>query len=130
MMQDYHKLAIWQRSHQLTIKIYGITQTQFPREELFGQTNQIRRAVASIPTNIAEGCGRNSRAELAQFLNIAAGSASEVEYEILLAKDTGYITIEQYESLSKEITEIRSMIKKYMSQLRMPSAVRKLKAEY
>ena len=112
---------MWQRSHQLTIEIYKITQQQFPREELFGQTNQIRRAAASIPTNIAEGCGRNSRIELAQFLNIAAGSASEVEYEILLAKDTGYITIEQYKSLSKEIAEIRSMIKKYMSQLRKTS---------
>ena len=95
-----------------------MTQKQFPREEIFGQTSQIRRAVASIPTNIAEGCGRNSRAELAQFLNIAAGSASEVEYEILLAKDLGYITIEQYDSLSKEVKEIRSMIHKYMSQLR------------
>ena len=117
-MQDYHKLTMWQRSHQLTIEIYKITKEQFPREELFGQTNQIRRAVASIPTNIAEGCGRNSRAELSQFLNIAAGSASEVEYEILLAKDTGYLTVEQYDFLSKEISEIRSMLKKYMSQLR------------
>ena len=117
-MQDYHRLAMWQRSHQLTLDIYKITQAQFPKEELFGQTNQIRRAAASIPTNIAEGCGRNSRAELAQFLNIAAGSASEVEYEILLAKDTGYITIEQYNFLAKEVSEIRSMIKKYMSHLR------------
>jgi len=112
---------MWQRSHQLTLDIYRITREQFPKEELFGQTNQIRRAAASIPTNIAEGCGRNSRAELAQFLNIAAGSASEVEYEILLAKDTGFITIEQFNSLSKEICEIRSMIKKYMSQLREKS---------
>ena len=109
---------MWQRSHALTVEIYKITQKQFPKEELFGQTNQIRRAVASIPTNIAEGCGRNSRAELAQFLNIAAGSASEVEYEILLAKDTGYINPEQFATLSKEISEIRSMIKKYMVQLR------------
>ena len=120
-MQDYHNLAMWQRSHQLTLDIYRITREQFPKEELFGQTNQIRRAAASIPTNIAEGCGRNSRAELAQFLNIAAGSASEVEYEILLAKDTGYITFEQYEHLSKEIREIRSMIKRYMEQLRKKS---------
>ena len=107
---------MWQRSHLLTVEIYKITQ-RFPREELFGQTSQIRRAVASIPTNIAEGCGRNSRAELAQFLNIAAGSASEVEYELLLAKDTGYLAQEQYDSLSKEIGEIRSIIKKYILQL-------------
>ena len=120
-MQDYHNLTMWQKSHKLTIEIYKLTLEQFPREELFGQTNQIRRAAASIPTNIAEGCGRNSRAELAQFLNIAAGSASEVEYEILLAKDTGYITLEQYDHLSKEIREIRSMIKSYMEQLRKKS---------
>ena len=120
-MQDYHNLAMWQRSHKLTVEIYKLTLEQFPREELFGQTNQIRRASASIPTNIAEGCGRNSRAELAQFLNIAADSASEVEYEILLAKDTGYITSEQFEHLSKEIREIRSMIKSYMEQLRKKS---------
>ena len=117
-MQDYHNLTMWQRSHSLTVEIYKITQEQFPKEELFGQTNQIRRAAASIPTNIAEGCGRNSRAELSQYLNIAAGSASEVEYEILLAKDTGYLTPEQFTALSKEICEIRSMIKKYMIQLR------------
>lgn len=120
-MQDYHNLAMWQKSHLLTLKIYSITKSCFPKDELFGQTNQIRRAAASIPTNIAEGCGRNSRAELAQFLNIAAGSASEVEYEILLAKDTGYITDEQYEELSRDITNIRSMIKKYMNQLRSKS---------
>jgi four helix bundle protein len=120
-MQDYHNLAMWQKSHMLTLKIYSITKKCFPKDELFGQTNQIRRAVASIPTNIAEGCGRNSRAELAQFLNIAAGSASEVEYEILLAKDTGYISDEQYEELTRDITNIRSMIKKYMNQLRSKS---------
>ena len=115
-MLDFHNLAIWQRSHHLTLDIYRITQKQFPKEELFGQTSQIRRAISSIPTNIAEGCGRRSQAELSQFLNIAAGSASEVEYEILLAKDIGYLTIEQFNTLTKEICEIRSMIKSYMDQ--------------
>ena len=115
-MLDFHKLVIWQRSHQLTLNIYRITQKQFPKEEMFGQTSQIRRAAASIPTNIAEGCGRKSHAELAQFLNIAAGSASEVEYELLLAKDCEYITTNQYDILNKEICEIRSMLKVYMDQ--------------
>ena len=118
-MLDFHNLVVWQRSHKLTIDIYQITQKQFPKEELFGQTSQIRRAVASIPTNIAEGCGRNTHAELTQFLNIAAGSTSEVEYEILLAKDTNYITDEQCNLLTKEIREIRSMIKSYMEQVRV-----------
>ena len=84
---------------------------------MFGLTSQIRRAVSSIPTNIAEGCGRRTNAELANFLNIASGSASEVEYEILLAKELGYITTEQCEEWTREVSEIRSMIATYMSKL-------------
>ena len=116
-MRDFRELAVWKRSHQLTIEIYKATQN-FPREEVFGQVSQIRRAAASIPTNIAEGCGRQTKAEFANFLNIALGSASEVEYEILLAKDTGFFTEEQYECLTKEIKEIRSMLSTYMIKVR------------
>ena len=78
-MRDFHKLMIWQRSHSLTLEIYKITKT-FPKEEVFGLTSQIQRAVSSIPTNIAEGCGRNSNKEFAHFLQIAIGSATELEY--------------------------------------------------
>ena len=115
-MLDFKNLEIWKRSHKLTLAIYKATQ-QFPKEEMFGLTSQIRRAVSSIPTNIAEGCGRRTNAELANFLNIASGSASEVEYEILLAKDLGYITTEQCEEWTREVSEIRSMIATYMSKL-------------
>lgn len=101
-MRDFKELAVWKRSHELTIEIYRVTQ-KFPREETFGQVSQIRRAAASIPTNIAEGCERQTNAEFANFLNIASGSASEVEYEVLLAKDIGYLTNEQYERFTKEI---------------------------
>ena len=117
-MFDFHNIAFWQRSHNLTLEIYKITQKQFPKEEMYGLTSQIRRAASSIPTNIAEGCGRKSQTELVQFLNIASGSASEVEYELLLAKDINYITIEQYNLMTKEIREIRSMLKAYMNQTR------------
>ena len=116
-MLNFKDLAIWQRSHQLTIDIYRAT-LKFPKEEIYGLTSQIRRAVASIPTNIAEGCGRRTNAELANFLNIASGSASEVEYEILLAKEVGYITEEQCELWTKEIGEIRSMLAAYMKRLK------------
>jgi len=116
-MLDFKNIAIWQRSHQLTLDIYKATQ-QFPKEESFGLTSQIRRAVSSIPTNIAEGCGRRSNAELANFLNIACGSASEVEYEILLAKEIGYISPAQCESWTREIIEIRSMLAAYMKRLK------------
>lgn len=116
-MLNFKDLAIWQRSHKLAIDIYRAT-LKFPKEEIYGLTSQIRRAVASIPTNIAEGCGRRTNAELANFLNIASGSASEVEYEILLAKEVGYITAEQCELWTKEIGEIRSMLAAYMKRLK------------
>lgn len=117
-MQDFHKLQIWERAHQLTLEIYNVTKTQFPHEEIYGQISQIRRAASSIPTNIAEGCGRKSNTEYANFLNIAAGSASEVEYEALLARDTGYISEEQYQHWVTEIKEIRSMIYAFMEKLK------------
>lgn len=80
-MRDFRELKVWEKSHQLTLAIYKITAI-FPREELYGLTIQIRRASASIPANIAEGCGRNGVAELARFLHIAMGSASELEYHL------------------------------------------------
>ena len=116
-MKDFKNIEMWKRSNKLTLDIYKATQ-QFPKEEMFGLTSQIRRAVSSIPTNIAEGCGRRTNAELANFLNIASGSASEVEYEILLAKELCYITNEQCELWTKEIWEIRSMLAAYMKKLK------------
>jgi four helix bundle protein len=89
-MRDFKKYDIWQLSHELTLEVYKITSI-FPKEELFGLTSQIRRAVSSIPTNISEGCGRNSDKEFNQFLNIALGSASETEYLLTLSKDLNYI---------------------------------------
>lgn len=116
-MLNFKDLAVWQRSHKLTLEIYKATH-QFPKEEVFGLTSQIRRAVSSIPTNIAEGCGRRTNAELANFLNIASGSASEVEYEILLSKEIGYITLEQCNTWTREICEIRSMLAAYIKKLK------------
>lgn len=116
-MRDFHNLLIWERSHQLTLDIYKVSQS-FPKDELFGLTSQIRRAVSSVATNIAEGSGRNSSKDFAHFLQIAIGSASEVEYELLLAHDLKYINSEEYERLTKEVVAIRKMIIKYQSELR------------
>lgn len=116
-MRDFHNLVIWQRSHELTLKIYQVT-TYFPHDELFGLTSQIRRAASSIPTNIAEGCGRASNKDFAHFLQISIGSASEVEYELLLSHDLNYIKDYDYQLLSKEIVAIRKMIIKYQSELK------------
>ena len=98
-----------QISHQFTLEVYKITYT-FPKEELYGLTSQIRRSSASIPTNISEGCGRNSDAEFNQFLNIALGSSLETEYLLILSRDLNYIKIEDYNSLEIKINTIKSKI--------------------
>ena len=116
-MRDFHKLIIWQRSHQLVLNVYSISKL-FPKDELFGLTSQIRRAVSSIPTNIAEGCGRASNKDFAHFLQIAIGSAAEVEYELLLAHDLNYINNSDYQFLTEETVAVRKMIIKYQSELK------------
>ncbi len=115
-MRDFTKLEIWKRSHQLTIKIYQITK-QFPKEEIFGLTSQIRRSSSSIPTNIAEGCGRNTNPQLKQFFNIASGSYSELLYQIILSKDLNYISESLYLELYEETIQVGKMISSYMSKL-------------
>ncbi|MGL5234610.1 MAG: four helix bundle protein [Empedobacter falsenii] len=89
-MRDFKKYDIWKLSHQFTLTIYEIS-TSFPKDETYNLVSQIKRSTLSIPTNIAEGCGRNSDKEFNQFLNIALGSATETEYLILLAKDLNYL---------------------------------------
>ena len=115
-MQDYRKLIVWQKAHELVLKIYKAT-SFFPREEMYSLVNQIRRAAVSIPSNISEGCGRYGNRELKQFMSIAMGSANEVEYQLLLAKDLGYIAIENYNALSRDIIEIRKMLASYIKRI-------------
>ncbi len=108
-MRDFKKLKRWRRSHDLTLRIYELT-SQFPREEIYGLTSQIRRASASIPTNIAEGCGREGAAEFTRFLQIAIGSASETEYLIILAHDLKYISDDQYVAVIDTIVSMKKML--------------------
>jgi four helix bundle protein len=108
-MKDFRKLRVWEKAHQLTLKIYNVTE-EFPREELYGLTSQIRRACVSIPTNIAEGCVRSSDADFSRFLFIALGSTSELEYLILLAMDLKIIKNELQIELNNEINEIKKML--------------------
>ena len=115
-MQDFKKLQVWGKSHALTLKVYGLT-SQFPREEIYGLTSQIRRACASIPTNIAEGCGRGSPADLARFLQIAMGSASELEYLIFLTRDLKYLNANQYVELSDATIEVKRMLTSLLKRL-------------
>lgn len=115
-MRDFHNYIVWSKGHNLTLEIYKQTQ-YYPKEELFGLTSQIRRAASSIPINIAEGCGRRSDAEFAQFLNIAAGSASEVEEELLLSYDLGYLNKSIFEQLNTEINDIKAKLNKLIETL-------------
>ena len=116
-MQDFKKLQVWQKSHDLTLRMYELT-SRFPREEMYGLTNQIRRACASIPTNIAEGCGRGSSADFARFLHIAMGSANETEYLILLARDLKYLDTDLFVGLMDTIIEVRKMLTSLLRRLK------------
>ncbi|MGH2642928.1 MAG: four helix bundle protein, partial [Chitinophagaceae bacterium] len=101
-MRNFQEIIAWQRSHELTLKIYFHTNS-FPASEMYGLTSQMRRSASSIPTNIAEGCGRNSDAEMKRFLVISTGSCSELEYQTILAKDLKYIPENLYKELQHEI---------------------------
>ncbi len=116
-MKDFRSLEVWKQSHQLVLNIYRHTQS-LPKSELFGLTSQIRRAATSIPTNIAEGCGRDGEAELGRFLTIAKGSTSEVEYLLQLACDLNYIAPETHKKLSIQTVEVRKMLHGLQKSLR------------
>lgn len=108
-MRDFKKLSVWQKSHQLTLAIYRST-TSYPKQEIYGLTNQMRRSASSVPSNIAEGCGRNTQSQLAYFLNIGMGSASELEYQLILSKDLGFINGQIFKEQTMQITEIKRML--------------------
>lgn len=116
-MRDFRELKVWEKSHKLTLEVYKATAT-FPREETYGITSQIRRSCASIPANIAEGCGRDSEAELARFSRIAAGSASELEYHLLLAKELNFLDTADHSKLTTQVTEIKRMLTSFIKKLR------------
>lgn len=108
-MQNFKELKVWEKAHQITLGIYKVS-AKFPKEEIYSLTNQLRRATASIPANIAEGCGKNSQADFANFLNIALGSANETEYFLILSKDLTYLAEEEFATLSNSINEVKAML--------------------
>ncbi len=121
-MQDFRKLEVWKNSHTQTLKLYKIT-SLFPKEELFGLTSQLRRAASSIPTNLAEGFGRNSNPQVIQFINIAIGSSQEVEYLLLLSKDLNYISVENFNDLSLEAGKIKAMLYNLMKKIEINNKI-------
>ena len=119
-MQNYKELKVWEKSHSFTLSVYELT-TGFPKDELYSLTNQLRRATSSIPANIAEGCGKISQNELAHFLNIALGSANEVEYFLLLSKDLKYIEEDKHIQLDDDINQIKAMLIALINKVRKKS---------
>ncbi|MBM3130401.1 MAG: four helix bundle protein [Chloroflexi bacterium] len=116
-MKDFRKLQVWEKAHRLTLDVYRATQS-FPKVEVYGLTSQMRRAASSIPANIAEGCGRSGDAELARFSQIAMGSASELEYHLLLARDLEYLDQPNYERLANQVVEVKRMLTSFIQTLK------------
>jgi four helix bundle protein len=116
-MKDFKKLKVWQKAHCLTLDVYQASAT-FPREELYGLTSQIRRSCLSIPSNIAEGCGRGSDTDFARFLQISMGSSSEVEYLLILSRDLKILRNDDYETLSDDVIQIKRMLTSLIKTLR------------
>jgi four helix bundle protein len=124
-VQDFKKLAVWVKSHALTLGIYELTAT-FPRDERYALTSQIKRSASSIPANIAEGCGRDGPAELRRFLQIAVGSASETEYHLLLARDLHFLSVADYERMLDSTLEIKRMLSGLIRRLNTDARSRRL----
>ncbi|HUF00096.1 MAG TPA: four helix bundle protein [Anaerolineales bacterium] len=116
-MKDFRQLKVWEKSHQLALAIYKATK-EFPKEELYGLTSQIRRSSMSIPTNIAEGCGRFTDADFARFLQMAMGSASETEYQLILTRDLEFLPKDSYEKLHTDVEQVKRMLASLLKTIR------------
>jgi four helix bundle protein len=116
-MRDFRKLQVWNKAHQLALSIYQTTRT-YPHEELYGLVSQTWRACVSIPANIAEGCGRGTVRELDRILRIASGSASELEYHLLLGRDLTFLPNSQHVDLNYRVCEVKQMLTSFIQKLR------------
>ena len=119
-MQSFRNLRVWEKSHNLTLCVYASSKA-FPREEMYGLTSQMRRSSASIGANIAEGCCRKGDAEMGRFLQIAVGSASELEYQLLLADDLHYLCDPDYQRLETQVIEVKRMLSSLIRKVRTES---------
>jgi four helix bundle protein len=116
-MKSFKELQVWQKAHGMTLNVYRVTR-EFPKDEMYGLTSQLRRSAASVGANIAEGCGRRSDGEMCRFLQIARGSASEIEYHLLLARDLRYLAERDFQELSKQADEVQRMLTALMQRFR------------
>lgn len=116
-MKDFRQLQVWEKAHQLALAVYKATK-EFPKEELYGLTSHIWRASMSIPTNIAEGCGRHTDPEFARFLQFAMGSANETEYQLLLARDLIFLPNDTYKVLHDNVEQVKRILASLLKTLR------------
>ncbi len=114
-MQDFRNLDVWTKAHSITLELYRLTEG-FPKSEVFGLSSQIRRAASSIAANLAEGCGR-TQPEFGRFLQIAFGSACELEYELLLAQDLGFLGYQPYEEINASVIEVKRMLNSLLKRI-------------
>jgi len=115
-VKDFRDLKVWQKAHGLTLSVYRAS-ADFPAEERYGLTSQLRRAATSIPANIAEGCGRSGDRDFARFLQIGMGSACELEYHLLLARELGFVDAEVHTDLEAQTTEVKRMLTSLLRKL-------------
>jgi four helix bundle protein len=115
-MGDYKQLLVWKQAHRLALDIYRDTQ-QFPQEERYGLVAQMRRAALSVVSNIAEGSGRQSDREQSRFLRIARGSVHEVQCQLLISRDLGFLTSDKWLALDGAVQDISKMIHGLVSSL-------------
>jgi four helix bundle protein len=112
-MRNYRDLQVWSKAHNLTLELYRLSR-QFPREEIYGITSQLRRAAVSIGANLAEGCGRRTSNELARFVRVAMGSASELDYHLLLCRDLRFMSSDDFSISTAKLTEVRKMLTSFL----------------
>ncbi len=116
-MQDFKDLIVWKKAHENALAIYDLTKS-FPKDEIYGITSQLRRASVSVPTNIAEGCGKFTKKDFANFLQISLGSSHEVEYLIFLVFELKYIDEKDYLQLNKSVNEVKAMLISLIKKIR------------
>lgn len=124
-MKGFRSLKVWVKAHEVTLAVYELTR-RFPKEELFGLTSQLRRSAASVGANIAEGCGRRSDGEMCRFLQIARGSASELEYHLLLAHDLHMLEDGSFQDVEQQVDEVQRMLTSLIQRFRPVVAAREM----
>ena len=116
-MQNYKTLIVWKKAHALVLLLYKLT-ANYPKVEQFALTSQLRRAAASVPCNMAEGCGKHTQSDLANFLQTALGSSNEVEYLLLLSHELGYLQDDSFRDSDSQVNEVKTMLITLINKIR------------